>query len=284
MISVPPHPDAATTLLCSLASGSRGNSTYLFRDGHGLLVDVGLSARQTELRMRARGLDPASVEAMVLTHEHGDHARGVRVFARRFGVPVYVQEAARPHVRLDGVGDVRTFSGDRPFQVPGFEIHPFSIPHDTVEPVAFVVDDGHQSVGIATDMGMPTRLTVERLRRCRAVILEANHDLQMLMEGPYPWWLKQRVRGRLGHLNNDDAMDVLRQIADGGVEVALMGHLSQENNRPDLVHALALERLARAGHDQVAVAVLAQAEPGPVIALGDEVVMSDAQPQQEVTG
>jgi phosphoribosyl 1,2-cyclic phosphodiesterase len=257
-------------VLCNLASGSRGNITYVGRGDRALLVDVGVSAKKAAEKLVERGLDPARVAGIVLTHEHGDHARGARVFARRHQVPIYVQREARAKVPLDGVPDVRTFDGDRPFEVAGFEVHPFSIPHDTVEPVAFVIDDGCQRVGIATDMGMTTHLTVEKLRTCQAVVLEFNHDLKMLMEGPYPWWLKQRVRGRLGHLDNTVALDVLERIVDGGVQAALLGHLSQENNDPSLVRALALERLAHNGQEHVQLTVLDQDTPGPVVRVGED--------------
>ncbi len=268
-------------MLCNLASGSRGNITYIGRGARALLVDVGLSAKKAAEKLVERGLDPSHVGGIVLTHEHGDHARGARVFARRHKVPVYVHEAARGKVALDGVPDVRTFDGDRPFEVAGFEVQPFSIPHDTVEPVAFVVDDGERRVGIATDMGMTTHLTVERLRQCQAVVLESNHDLRMLMEGPYPWWLKQRVRGRLGHLDNTEALDVLERIVDGGVQVALLGHLSQENNDPKLVQALALERLARNGQGHVRLQVLAQDVPGPVVRIESEITVTQGNEESE---
>ena len=262
-------------VLCNLASGSKGNATYVGKAGIGLLVDIGISAKQAELRLRKRGIEPQGVAGIVVTHEHGDHARGVRVFARRFDVPVHVHEDAMPGIDLDRVSDIRPFSGDRPLEIAGLEVRPFSIPHDTAEPLAYVIGDGSHSVGVATDMGMPTRLTVERLRRCQAVVLESNHDLRMLMEGPYPWWLKQRVRSRLGHLSNDDALTVLEQIADGGVQVALLGHLSEENNDPALAHALALDRMEQAGNGHVRVVVLRQDEPGPVVRVGSDVVVRD---------
>jgi phosphoribosyl 1,2-cyclic phosphodiesterase len=120
---------------------------------------------------------------------------------------------------------------------------------------------------------MTTHLTVEKLRRCQAVVLEFNHDLKMLMEGPYPWWLKQRVRGRLGHLDNTEALGVLERIVDGGVQAALLGHLSQENNDPSLVRALALERLAHNGQEHARVTVLDQDVPGPVIRIVSDVTV-----------
>jgi phosphoribosyl 1,2-cyclic phosphodiesterase len=273
-VNARPQPSDDALVLCNLASGSRGNSTFIARNGSGLLVDAGLSGRQTTLRLEARGLDPATLRGIVITHEHRDHTNGARVLARRYHVPVFVHEAVRPKVKLDGVADVRTFGNEAVLEIAGLEVRPFTIPHDSVEPLAYVVGDGRNEVGVATDMGMPTRLTVERLRRCRAVVLEFNHDLQMLMEGPYPWWLKQRVRSRLGHLSNEDALEILQQLVDRGVEVALLGHLSQENNRPELVHALALEQLARTGNEHVSVSVLEQDRPGPLVTLDREVAVS----------
>jgi len=265
--------EAAELLLCNLGSGSRGNLTYVGHDDGGVLVDIGFSAKRTAEKLRERGLTPEHVRAILLTHEHHDHTAGARVYAKRHKVPVYVHEAAREGVDLRKVPDVRTFRSEEPFEVAGFEARPVSVPHDTREPVMFTLDDGAQRVGIATDMGRPTHLVTEQLRRCRAVLLEFNHDLTMLMEGPYPWWLKQRVRGRQGHLSNEQALEILEQIVEGGVEVVLLGHLSQENNQPELALGLALERLAALGRDDVLVHVLAQDTPGPVVRLGKTVTM-----------
>lgn len=254
-------------LVCSLASGSRGNSTYVGTPERGLLVDVGVSAKRAAELLTRRELDPAAVRAILVTHEHRDHTSGVRVFCRRHRVPVYVQRDVRGHVDLDGVDDVRTFGGEEPFGVAGLEVIPFSIPHDTVEPLGYVIRRGDVRVGIATDMGMPTRLAEERLRSCDAVLLEFNHDLEMLMDGPYPWWLKQRVRSRMGHLSNEDALEMLGGIVEGPARQVMLGHLSQENNRPELVEAMVRDRLATLGRDDVHVTVLQQDVPGPVIAL-----------------
>ncbi len=254
-------------LVCSLASGSRGNSTYVGTPERGLLVDVGVSAKRAADLLVARELEPSAVRAILVTHEHRDHTSGVRVFCRRHRVPVYVQRDVRDHVDLAGVDDVRTFEGTSPFRVAGLEVTPFSIPHDTVEPLGYVLRRGELRVGIATDMGMPTRLAEERLRGCDAVLIEFNHDLEMLMEGPYPWWLKQRVRSRMGHLSNEDALEMLGGILRGPARQVMLGHLSQENNRPELVEALVRDRLSTLGRDDIHVTVLRQDVPGPVIVL-----------------
>ncbi len=262
-----PLPPDLPLLVCSLASGSRGNSTYVGTPEQGLLVDVGVSAKRAAELLVRRELDPAAVRGILITHEHRDHTSGVRVFCRRHRVPVYVQEDVRAHVDLSGVDDVRTFHGDEVFEVAGLRVEPFSIPHDTVEPLGFVIERGELRVGIATDMGIPTHLAEERLRTCQVVLLEFNHDLEMLMEGPYPWWLKQRVRGRLGHLSNDDALQLLEGIVQGPARTILLGHLSQENNRPELVEALVRDRLAALERPDIQVQVLQQDVPGPVVAL-----------------
>jgi len=255
--------------LCNLASGSRGNATFVGQAGRGMLVDVGVSARQAALRLRARGLEPDAVEALLISHEHRDHSSGVRVYARRHGATVYVHEEVRERVDLRGVSHIETF-GDEPFEAAGLQVRTFTIPHDTVRPVAFVVGNDGAQVGIATDMGTATQLVAQRLRECQAVLLEFNHDLQMLMEGPYTWPLKQRVRGRLGHLSNDDALSLMETILAGRVKILLAGHLSQENNRPELVRGLVLDRLAQLGRSDVEFAVLDQNEPGPVFEVAPE--------------
>ncbi|MDP7112712.1 MAG: MBL fold metallo-hydrolase [Myxococcota bacterium] len=252
-------------LVCSLASGSRGNSTYVGTLECGLLVDVGISAKRAAELLRRRDLDPDAVSGILVTHEHRDHSAGVRVFCRRHRVPVYVQHDVRPEVDLRGVDDVRTFAGDAPFDVAGFRVDPFPIPHDTVEPLGYVIERDGCRVGVATDMGMRTRLAEERLSACGAVLLEFNHDLEMLIEGPYPWWLKQRVKGRLGHLSNDDALEMLEVLVGGSVRTVMLGHLSQENNRPELVEAMVRDRLASLDRPDVDVTVLEQDRPGPVI-------------------
>jgi phosphoribosyl 1,2-cyclic phosphodiesterase len=277
-----PTPRAEPGLLaCSLASGSRGNSTYVGTLERGLLVDVGISAKRAADMLRRRGLDPDAVRGILVTHEHRDHSAGVRVFCRRHRVPVYVQRDVRPEVDLRGVDDVRTFVGDVPFDVAGFRIDPFPIPHDTVEPLGYTVERDGCRVGVATDMGMRTRLVEERLSGCGAVVLEFNHDLEMLIDGPYPWWLKQRVKGRLGHLSNDDALDMLEIIVDGAVRTVMLGHLSQENNRPELVEALVRDRLASLGRADVEVIVLQQDRPGPVIGVRRSEAEAEAETETE---
>ncbi len=264
----PTDPADDGLLVCSLASGSRGNSTYVGTHERGLLVDVGVSAKRAAELLVRREIAPEAVQGILVTHEHRDHTSGVRVFCRRHRVPVYVQRDVAPEVDLKGVDDVRTFDGDAPFDVDGFRVDPFPIPHDTVEPLGYVVERDGCRVGVATDMGMRTRLVEERLASCGAVLLEFNHDLEMLVDGPYPWWLKQRVRGRLGHLSNEDALEMLEVIVGGSVRHVMLGHLSQENNRPELVEALVRDRLAALGRQDVAVTVLEQDRPGPVIGVG----------------
>jgi len=257
--------------LVSLASGSGGNATVVTRGEAAVLVDCGISCKRVCERMVKAGLSPESLRGILVTHEHSDHVAGVRVTAKRLDLPVYMAPgAALAHPLPDEV-EVRSFEPGQSFSVAGFEVEPYSIPHDTVDPVGFVIgleEDPAQRVGICTDLGSVTRLVIDRLRTCRVVLLEFNHDVEMLLEGPYPWKLKQRVRSRHGHLSNDQAEALLQALGDGELEAVFLAHLSEKNNRPDLALAAA-QRALQAGHSRpVRVEVLAQNGPGSMLTVG----------------
>ncbi len=220
--------------LCALASGSRGNSIYLAGGGSALLIDAGLSGREIEKRLRQQNLDPQNLEAILVTHEHSDHIRGVGVLARRFNLPVYL--TAPTHRALqDSLGHlpaVHYFQPGLGFKLAGFQIHPFAISHDAADPVGFTFACNGIRVGIATDLGVATGLVVERLKGCNLLLIEANHDTAMLTDGPYPWHLKQRIRSRSGHLSNASAGELLTRIAHPDLHQIVLGHLSETNNSP----------------------------------------------------
>jgi phosphoribosyl 1,2-cyclic phosphodiesterase len=217
------------------------------------------------------GLRPESLRGILVTHEHSDHVSGVRVTAKRLSLPVYMARAAAATHSFPDEVEVRLFEPGKPFSLGGFEVEPYSIPHDTVDPVGFVIgltEHPEQRVGICTDLGSVTRLVIERLRTCRVVLLEFNHDVEMLLEGPYPWNLKQRVRSRHGHLSNDQAGALLEALGNSALEAVFLAHLSEKNNRPDLALAAARQAL-ESGHSRpVRVEVLAQNGPSPMITIG----------------
>ena len=223
---------------CSLASGSKGNCLYLETGDTRLLIDVGMSLRETLSRMEGGGIDPASVHAVLLTHEHIDHVRSAGSFARKFGIPVVashlVCRKAEKYLKKTRLVE---FESGAAFAFHGAQIDPFPITHDSCDPVGFVIESGEGRCGSATDLGVVTRLVTEKLRGCRFLNLESNHDMGMLMNGPYPWELKQRIRSRHGHLSNAESLELLHDLAHDGLEALVMAHLSEVNNHPDHVVA-----------------------------------------------
>ncbi len=234
--------------LSVLASGSKGNSIYLEGPDGALLIDAGLSARETVKRIELVGADPRRVKGILVTHEHSDHIRGVKVVARRLKVPVYGTPETVTAARLPGDVRIHEIKAGTPFAAAGFEIMPFTIPHDALDPVGFIAGLGSVRVGVATDLGHATTLVRERLKDCGALVLESNHDEKMLMEGPYPWFLKQRVKGRSGHLSNVASAEMLARFSNPDLQFVILAHLSEINNVPDLALGTAREALAGYGY------------------------------------
>jgi phosphoribosyl 1,2-cyclic phosphodiesterase len=225
--------------ICSIASGSKGNCLYLEIGDTRLLIDVGLSLRETVLRMDTLGLDPSDIHAVLVTHEHIDHIRSAGSFARKFKIPVFVSHLVRKKAEkyLHKTCSIEFESGCS-FTFRDACIDPFPITHDACDPVGFVFDSREGRCGTVTDLGIATRLVIEKLRGCRALNLESNHDMDMLMNGPYPWELKQRIKSRHGHLSNEDSLQLLHELAHDRLEVLVMAHLSEVNNHPDhVVHS-----------------------------------------------
>lgn len=232
---------------CTLASGSKGNCIYVSAGEQAVLIDCGLSARETVRRLEARGLSPHSVKAIIITHEHSDHVRGVRVLSKRLRIPALATEATWAAAKdTDSVRYVPMSAG-RALEMAGIKVHPFSVPHDAADPVGLVLSVGGVSLGVATDLGAPTRLVRQRLAGCAALVLEHNHDAAMLAEGSYPPWLKQRVRSAQGHLSNDQGAELLAELAHQGLKQVVLAHLSEQNNLPELARRAAQERLTGCG-------------------------------------
>jgi phosphoribosyl 1,2-cyclic phosphodiesterase len=221
--------------VCLLASGSKGNSMLVESGQTRLLIDAGLSARELRERLDLIGVDAASLNALLITHEHSDHIRGLGPLVRQLDLPVYLQtDLAR---KLSDVGKherVQEFVDGEVFTVNDLTVRPFAITHDSVAPVGFTFSGEQGKIGVATDLGVATRLVIERLQGCRALVLEANHDEVMLRDGPYPWSLKQRVRSTHGHLSNRAGGALLQDLLWQGLETVFLGHLSETNNRPEL--------------------------------------------------
>lgn len=254
------------TEVCVLASGSKGNAVYISDGTTSLLIDAGLSAIALERRLRSKDLDPASLDAIVVSHEHADHVQGVGPLSRRYGLPVYINAAtlasARP--RLGKLCETRVFDRGLDFSVGDLHLHPFSLSHDASDAVGFAIRSRAAKIGIATDLGVATQLVTHHLRECSLLIMEANHDHKMLEQGPYPWHVKQRIKSRTGHLSNEACRDLLGELCHRGLRHVVLAHLSETNNDPE--KALAVVAGALPGnHTRLTVA--RQHEAGKIIRL-----------------
>lgn len=219
---------------CVLASGSKGNSFYISTGNTALLLDAGLSGIQLERRLQSRGICPRSLDAILVSHEHIDHIRGVGVFSRRFNLPVLINKktaeaAARKIGRIERFS---YFDCGKSFRVKDLTIHPFSISHDASDPAGFTFSRNGVKIGVATDLGIPTHMVKTHLQGCGLLVIEANHDLSMLENGPYPWPLKQRIKSRVGHLSNDTSRHLLTELLHDRLSHVILAHLSEINNDP----------------------------------------------------
>jgi phosphoribosyl 1,2-cyclic phosphodiesterase len=218
-----------------LGSGSSGNTTLVSDGKTHVLVDVGLSGRETTRRLRECGVEPEQISAIVVSHEHGDHCRGVGPLAKSLDIPVFITEGAlaASSIGLDP-NKFQLISSGACFDVHGMLFTPFSVPHDAADPAAFTIEKDGVKIAIVLDLGYISNLILERLKGCNAIVLESNHDVRMLKVGPYPWALKQRVMSRRGHLSNDSVAEYLRDGFDGKAAHVVLAHLSQKNNLPEL--------------------------------------------------
>lgn len=253
---------------CVLGSGSRGNCTYIEAGKTRLLLDAGFSGKEIARRLALIHCDPEQLTALIVTHEHGDHVAGVGVLSRRFKLPVYANPGTH-HAAEKKVGKLyalREFLTGEPFELEGLGIHPFAISHDTADPVGFVVDNGERALGYCTDTGRLTKLMAHQLGKCHGLILEANHDPQMLKEGPYPLPLKQRVQSNKGHLANEEAASFACELVGGCLRTLVLAHLSETNNHPDLARRAMEQKLVNhPARPELIVAT--QSNPGPVVTL-----------------
>lgn len=225
--------------LCALASGSNGNCYYIGNEKEALLVDAGLSARQLQLRMQERQLEPSKIKAILITHEHSDHCRGARVLAKQLKVPVCISKntylALSRSLRPE---NPRWFDPNFEFQVGEFLIFPFSKQHDAIDACSFRITYAGKHIGVMTDIGEPCDRVKEHFSMCHAVFLESNYDEAMLMGGTYPYYLKRRVSSSWGHLSNKQAFDLLTNYAGKELQTIFLSHLSGENNTPQIAFSV----------------------------------------------
>ncbi len=255
--------------ICVLGSGSRGNCTLFESQNTSILVDAGFSGLAIERKLASIGRELEDIDALLVTHEHRDHVSGVGVLSRRYKLPVYAnQPTHRCAAKIVGkLASAHEFETGQAFVVNDLEIHPFSISHDTADPVGFTVSDGLAVAGLCTDLGKVTTMVQNHLQRCQGLVLESNHDPQMLQDGPYPFPLKQRVRSNQGHLTNKEAGELLDTLSQGVLRQAILAHLSETNNLPEL--ALETVQAQLGDNDKpLSITLAGQQTPSAIMELG----------------
>ena len=248
--------------LCTLASGSSGNSLFIETNSSRILVDAGISYKKISKKLNAIGVDISDIDAVLITHEHTDHAQAVP----QFHVPVYVANSIAG-LWADGSRYIKIFEAGRSFSINDIIILPFPVPHDAVDPVGFILEADDIRVGVVTDIGVNTRLVTERLKSLNAVVLEFNHDERMLIDSIYPWHLKQRIKSRLGHLSNEEASTLLNSIIHSDFDSVILAHLSKVNNSPEKALQSALSCLGSSGYRNIKINLAPRDKIGDIIEL-----------------
>lgn len=247
-----------------LGSGSGGNSAVVECGDTRLMIDAGLSAKQLTVRLEMLGIDPASLDGILLTHEHGDHVRGLKVFLKKHPVPVFATSQTAHVVREAGIdgGVWKSFESGQTFAIGGSEIRSFAIQHDAVDPVGFVLANATRKMGFLSDAGFVTRSMTESLRGLHGLFVEANYDDGLLeADTKRPWSIKQRISSRHGHLSNEQVTGLIRDIAHADLGRVVLGHLSSDCNTPDLILERLRTSLAEDGHQHVGLHCACQDEP-----------------------
>ena len=248
--------------ICSLASGSKGNSLFIESQNTRVLIDVGLSGRQISDRLESISVEPESINAIVLTHAHNDHIRGSGVFSRKFNTPIY----AHPDT-LDSITHLlrqreKIIPWKEPFRVGDLLFTPFPLSHDAFPTVGYLITGGDKKLAVCTDLGIVTEQVASHLSQAQFLIIESNHDPDMLINGPYPWDLKERIASRVGHLSNRDTAESLKDIINGRIQKILLAHLSEENNTTELALNTVLNHTGR--HLEEILEVIEQKKVSPV--------------------
>lgn len=234
-----------------LGSGSAGNAMLIQSDSTALLVDAGLSAKQLVARLGQCDVDPSSLNGLLLTHEHADHAGGLRVFCTKYEIPCYCNRLTAEALKSELANiSCKLFTNGTEFTIGDIDVRPFSVPHDAADPLGFCLAHDDVLFGILTDLGHATRLVFESLRGIHGLLIETNHDEALLQQDTKrPWAVKQRILSRHGHLSNDSAAQVVRQLADSSsLNQVILGHLSKDCNRPELATQRMDQELKLAGH------------------------------------
>ena len=226
--------------MVSIASGSSGNCIYIGSESTHILVDAGISNKRIQQGLKEIGLKGEDLSGILITHEHSDHIRGLGVLARKYGLPIYATKGTIAAIRrtksLGTINDglFHPITAGEPFTIGGITVDPVHISHDAADPVAYFFESGQKRIGVVTDLGYYDDVIMEKMKNLDALLVEANHDIHMLQAGSYPYPLKQRILGERGHLSNESCGQLLSRILHDSLKYILLGHLSRENNYPEL--------------------------------------------------
>ncbi|MPW25278.1 MBL fold metallo-hydrolase [Alkalibaculum sp. M08DMB] len=223
---------------CSLYSGSSGNCLFLEDNNTKILIDGGVSGKKIVENLKQIDVKPEEIDALLITHDHIDHTRGVGILSRRYNIPIYSNQGTWD-IASKSLGKIAAdnciiFKSNNELCINGLSIMPFLIHHDAGEPVGFSITNGKQKIGIITDTGEVTEGILSNLQECDLVMIESNHDVQMLKVGRYPYYLKKRILSKIGHLSNEDAAEIILRLVNEGLNKVILAHLSEENNFPEL--------------------------------------------------
>ena len=256
--------------VCVLGSGSKGNSTLVATEKTRILVDAGFNRRETYSRLAAVGERTDGFDAILVSHEHIDHVNGLRLLAIDWQAPICITRATHAALKWDPKLCAFEFTvPGQKFVIGDIEITPFSIPHDATDPVAFTLESQGIKVAVVTDLGYVHEVAKQRVKDCHCLVMESNHDLDMLKVGPYPWHIKQRVMSRHGHLSNMETAGFLTEDFDGAAQVLVLAHLSETNNHPEIARITAEQALAgRTGGERTELHVASQSKPTQIFRFG----------------
>ena len=264
---MPAPSDSSVIEVRVLASGSGGNAILISSGQDNLLIDAGLSGKELARRLDVAGHSLSEVSAVVVTHEHIDHIRGVGVLSRRHGIPIYMNRATieRAPASVGEMPTARTFVTGDSMQVGDLKVQTYPLPHDAADPIGLIIQNCSRRIGIALDMGYPTRLARERLRGSNLLILEFNHDPEMLRQCDRPWEIKQRIMSKRGHMSNEAALELLRDLIHDELRAVVLAHVSQEANCGETLHSLVSDHLKQIGRGDISIILGSQDEVGDPI-------------------
>ncbi|HEX3021094.1 MAG TPA: MBL fold metallo-hydrolase [Lachnospiraceae bacterium] len=262
--------------LCSIASGSSGNCIYVGNGDTHILVDAGISKKRIESGLQSIDINPEMINGILITHEHSDHVSGIGVMARKYHMPIYATvETINAILHMNSVGRIpeelfRYIQPNQTFTINDVEVNPFSISHDASNPVCYTFTSNGHKVGVATDLGMYDDYIISNLSGSEILLLEANHDVNMLQVGVYPYYLKRRILGDKGHLSNENSGKLIRELWHDRLKHVFLGHLSKENNFPDLAYETVkceVEQMGNEFNHQVNIQVANRDEPSEFVSV-----------------